>query len=229
MWRYRLARGIVRVALRLYFRVSVEGARLPEGPAILCFNHLNWIDPLFLLGWLPRQPRVYFYGPEQKDMTRGFRNSLMRWSGAVIPYRPGKRGLVAATRRTSWLLADGARVAIAGEGRIHAGETELLPLSGGPAYYALLSGVPIVPVAVNGTSWLCFRRRVRLRIGGPIEPVGGVGSTRLHVDALTTRTWASLHGLVADFPDMPRPGPVGRWLTELLNDWPEGSRPAPRS
>jgi hypothetical protein len=31
--------------------------------------------------------------------------------------------------------------------------------------------------------------------------------------------------MVADFPDQPRPGRVGRWLTELFNDWPDGSRP----
>jgi hypothetical protein len=31
--------------------------------------------------------------------------------------------------------------------------------------------------------------------------------------------------MVADFPDQTEPGPIGRWLTELFNDWPEGARP----
>ena len=30
---------------------------------------------------------------------------------------------------------------------------------------------------------------------------------------------------VADHPDYPPPGPFGRWLTEVFNEWPEGSRP----
>ena len=32
--------------------------------------------------------------------------------------------------------------------------------------------------------------------------------------------------MVADAPDLPPPGRVGRWLTERFNDWPEGSRDA---
>jgi hypothetical protein len=32
--------------------------------------------------------------------------------------------------------------------------------------------------------------------------------------------------MTADFPDPPEPGPFGRWLTEVFNDWPEGARPA---
>jgi hypothetical protein len=31
--------------------------------------------------------------------------------------------------------------------------------------------------------------------------------------------------LLRDQPEMAVPGPVGRWLTELFNEWPEGSRP----
>jgi 1-acyl-sn-glycerol-3-phosphate acyltransferase len=228
LWRYHLARALARAATWLYARVTIEGGdRLPAGPAVLCFNHANWTDPVFVFGWLPGPPRLYLYGPEQQDMRRGFRNSLMRWSGVVIPFRPGRRGLLASTRRTQALLASGARVGFAGEGRIHAGEAELLPLLDGPAYYALLAGVPVVPVAINGTTWLRFRGRVRLRAGLPIEPLGSrPGSpSRTAVADLTARIWASLHELVADCPEQPRPGPLGRWLTELFNDWPEGSRP----
>ena len=35
--------------------------------------------------------------------------------------------------------------------------------------------------------------------------------------------------LVADAPEVPQPGPVGRWVTERFNDWPEGSRAAARA
>jgi len=65
------------------------------------------------------------------------------------------------------VIATGAVVAIAGEGRIHARESELLPLSEGAAYFALRSGIPLVPIAINGTSWLRFSGRVRVRVGGP--------------------------------------------------------------
>jgi hypothetical protein len=42
---------------------------------------------------------------------------------------------------------------------------------------------------------------------------------------MTDATAAALRALVADFPDPPEPGRFGRWLTEVFNDWPEGSRP----
>ncbi len=226
--RYSVSRLAVQAGARFYSRVRVEGrTRLPDGPFVLCFSHQNWADPLYLLGSMPGRPRIYFFGPEQEEMRRGVRNRLMRWAGVAVPFRPGDRGLVAATARARAVLRDGAIVAIAGEGRIHAGEGAVLPLQAGPAYLALRSGVPVVPVAVNGTSWLGFRRVVRLRIGLPI----GIGSeaplrpTSEAVDGLTAQIQSALRTLVADFPEQPRTGPIGRWLTELFNRWPDGSRP----
>ncbi len=80
-----------------------------------------------------------------------------------------------------------------------------------------------MPIAINGTSWLGFRRPVRIRIGEPIVPAGR--PTHDAVDELTARTADALRRMVADAPDPPPPGPFGRWLTELFNDWPEGARP----
>jgi 1-acyl-sn-glycerol-3-phosphate acyltransferase len=201
---------------------------LEGGPAILCFSHQNWLDPIFVIAALGPQPRCAFFGPQEEDMRRGVRNRLLRWAGVAVPYQPGRRGLVAATRRVEQILAAGERVAIAGEGRIHAGEAVVLPLLDGPAHLALRSGVPLVPVAVNGTSWLAFRRRVRISVGRPIEPLHGRGGRpdSAAVAALTEAARSALLELVADWPDPPRSRWIGGWLTELFNVWPEGSRPA---
>ena len=225
--RWLLTRAFLRVLIRLYSRILVDGLEnLPDGPSILCFGHQNWADPIYICGTLPERPRVYFFGPEQEDMRRGVRNRIMRWSGTVVPFRPGKRGLVAATRRAEALVASGETIAIAGEGRIHSGESELLPLLDGPAYLALRAGVPIVPVAINGTGWLGFRRLVRVRFGAPIPVPEGVGAaTREALDETTACIWAALQELLAGFPARPAPHLVGRRLTELFNDWPEGARP----
>jgi 1-acyl-sn-glycerol-3-phosphate acyltransferase len=221
--RYWLSRLIVAGVMRLYVRFRVEGReRLPKRPAVYCFNHMNWTDPFMLMATLPMRPRLYFFGPKEEDMARGGRNRLMSWTGSALPYKPGKNDLLGATRRVQAVFASGGVLAIAGEGRIHARESELLPLSEGAAYFAMRARVPIVPVAINGTSWLRFRGRIRVRIGMPIYPDGR--PTREAVAALTEATWSELHGLVADHPDLPRSGPVGAWLTELFNDW-EGTRP----
>jgi 1-acyl-sn-glycerol-3-phosphate acyltransferase len=215
------------IAVRVLFRVRVDGrAQLPAGPALLCFNHQSWTDPFVLMATLPWRPRLYFFGPKEEDMSRGGRNRLMMWTGTAVPFKPGKNDLLEATRRVAAIFDAGAVLAIAGEGRIHAGERELFPLDEGAAFFALRSRVPLVPVAINGTSWLAFGRRIRVRIGQPIQASGR--PTRTAVDELTEGAWRALHELVADYPDPipPRPGSPWYRLTEVFNDWPDGVRPA---
>ena len=61
-------------------------------------------------------------------------------------------------------------------------------------------------------------------MGEPIVPEGR--PTKEAVESLTRRTTVALRSMTADFPDPSEPGPFGRWLTEVFNDWPEGARPA---
>ena len=216
--RYWLSRAGAWVLVRGLFRVRVEGRdRLPDGPAVLCFNHLNWLDPFVLMATLPMRPRLYFFGPREVDMSVGGRNRLMIWTGTTVPYRPGKDNLLAATRSVAAVFAAGGVLAIAGEGRIHRGERTLLPLDEGAAYFALRSHVPVVPLAINGTSWLRFGRRLRVSVGRPIPAPGR--PTRSAIAQLTAETAAELQALIADYPDPAPPGRVGRWFTELFNDW----------
>ena len=224
--RFGLVRLFCAVVVRLILRIRIEGREhLATGPAIYCFNHLNWTDPLILLAVLPGRPKFAMFGPKEADMGVGARNRLIVWAGFGIPYRPEKSDLLETTRRVQRVLADGWVIVIAGEGRIHRGERELMPLADGTSFFALRGGVPIIPIAINGTSWLGFRRRVRIRVGPPIHAAGR--ASKEGIAALTARTTEAVLGMVSDYPDQPVPGPFGRWLTELFNDWPEGSRPEP--
>ncbi len=221
MW---LTRAFCYTVVRSLFRLRIEGRdRFAQGPALYCFNHLNWTDPFVLVASLPGRPRYALFGPKEEDMAVGGRNRLISWTGMAIPYRPAKDDLIETTRRVTGLLADGWVIGVAGEGRIHRGERELLPLAEGTAYFALRAGVPIIPIALNGTSWLGLRRAIRVRVGQPIHGTGR--PTREAVRTMTDATAAALRALVADFPDPPEPGRFGRWLTEAFNDWPEGARP----
>ena len=221
-WLSRIASWLI---VRAYLRLRLEGRdRVPSTPAIYCFNHLNWADPFVLMAMLPMRPRLTFFGPKEEDMSVGGRNRLMTWTGATIPYRPGKNDLIEATRRVRAVIEAGGVVAIAGEGRIQPYESHLRPLNEGAAYFALRERVPLIPIAIHGTSWLGFGRRVRVVIGEPLPPVGR--PNRENVDALTARCWTALHDLVRGEPELARPGPIGRWVTEHFNDWPEGDRSA---
>jgi 1-acyl-sn-glycerol-3-phosphate acyltransferase len=222
--RWLLTVAVNKIGAGLFLRVRLEGREnLPPAPYVICFNHLSWADPIVLVAALPARPKMWFFGPKEEDMMVGLRNRLMRWSGTAVPYRPGNRDLVDATRRVRMLFDQGGILAVAGEGRIHVGERVVPPLNEGAAFFALRAGVPVVPVAINGTGWLGFGRRVRVRVGTPISVEGY--DRRRGVAELTAEIRRQLQRLVVDFPDRPPPGRFGRWLTEVFNEWPEGSRP----
>ena len=216
--RYYVSRLLVTAVVRLLLDVRVEGReRFAGRPAIYCFSHLGWTDPFILMTVLPLRPRLFFFGPKEEDMSTGGRNRLMSWTGASVPFKPGRNDLLDTVRRVEAVFAAGGVLAIAGEGRIHVHESEITPLQEGTAYFALRSGLPIIPVAISGNSWLKFRRRIRVRIGEPVAPEGR--PSREAVEVLTVRTWTALRAMVADAPDLPATSGFFGWLTEVFNDW----------
>lgn len=221
--RYQAARLFVKVVAGILIRLRLEGQEhIPDGPALYCFNHLGWTDPPVLLATFPRRVRLFFYGPREETMSRGARNRIMWWTGVSVPFKPGNEGLITSVKRAQAVFDAGAGLAIAGEGAIHIHEGDLLPLQEGAAYLAMRAGVPIVPVAITGTSWIGFRRLVRVRIGAPIPT--GVRPTHDAIREYTWRTWHALRAMVAEDRDLAVPGRFGRWLTDVFNDWGPGGR-----
>jgi 1-acyl-sn-glycerol-3-phosphate acyltransferase len=210
------------VAVRVLFRIELVGrSNLARTPAIYCFSHPSWIDPFILMTALPLRPRLYFFGPKEEDMTVGGRNRLMHWTGTAVAFKPDKNDLLETTRRVAAVLESGGVLAIAGEGRIHARERDILPLESGPAYFALRSEVPLIPVAITGNSWLHFRGRIRVHVGEPFVAQGK--ATQEAIAELTAQLDATLRAMVRDVPDgVPSRGVFGRF-TELFNDWGSGT------
>jgi len=223
--RHWAGRAISTVTMKTWFRIEVVGAeRLGKGPAVYCFNHLGWTDPLVLMAAFPKEPRLYFYGPKEQDLRKGGRNRFMWWFGLCVPFSPVKDDLLTSVRWVQAVFDTGGALAISGEGTIHVHEGDLLPFEEGPAYMALRGGVPLVPVAITGTSWARFRGRVQVRIGDPIPT--GERPTRQALASYTARIWHAIRVMVDGDRD---PGPPSRfesWVTDIFNDWGPGGRPA---
>jgi 1-acyl-sn-glycerol-3-phosphate acyltransferase len=228
---YHGVRLFLRLVTGAYVRVSVEGAeRLPRGTGyIVAFNHPSWLDPLFIAGWWPDRSRpVYIFGPREQDMSVGFRNRLITWTGRGVPFQPAGADALDATRRSLAVLRAGGMLAVAGEGRLSDHEGDPLPFEPGVGHFAQLARVPVVPLSVDGTRWVSFRSHVRLVIGDPIDPAdfrGGRAAAAALSDAVRERVVKGLAGVT----DRPRPGPVGAWISEAFNDRPWLDGPSARA
>lgn len=225
--RYRLMKIVLWLLVHAYLRFRFEGRdRLPRPPYVACFNHLDWADPLILAALLPAPRRIYWFGPREADMQVGWKNRLIAFVGCGVPFQPDKSRMLETTRRVREVLASGHALFIAGEGRVAEREDEVLPLGDGAAYFAIQGRVPLVAIAINGTRWLRFGKRIRIRIGQPISS-SGLRATRHSVERLTADAHAALSALVRGYRDPVPPSRFDLWLTELFNDPKRGAPELP--
>jgi 1-acyl-sn-glycerol-3-phosphate acyltransferase len=216
-WRYRLERILVWIVVRALFRVRAEGLDTwPGAPFQLATNHHSGWDPLLVLAISPLRPRVTWFGPKEVDFSRGLRNRVMGFFGGMIPFNPSKTNLGSSVRAVQRVFDAGGVLAIATEGTLGFRESELLPLQDGATVFAALSGVPVVPCAIVGSSTMWFRKEIVVRFGDPIPVARGGDKAARHVVA--EQVLAGLQALLpATEPVLPtrRPGTV--FLTDLFN------------
>lgn len=215
---FRLARQIGRGLIDWAFRREVEGLEnLPAGNAIVAGNHLGRLDPFLILATFPPHPRVYFltaWETSQDSVWKKFMSSIL---GGVIPIRRGRGGLdEAAVAAVYRVLSDGGTLALFPEGSYGTREGELTePLRDGVAHFAFRSGLPIVPVGLNGTSRLHWNRRLSVRIGPPICLPRRDDPTEDDVKAATDRVATALRALIRPGDPLPE-RPAGAFLNRVL-------------
>jgi 1-acyl-sn-glycerol-3-phosphate acyltransferase len=162
----RLLRWIVTVL----FRVSVTGLEnIPKPPYIIAANHQAWFDPAFIIPFFPEAPVIYTMAKRETVFNRAWKRRLLSQLG-VFPISPEKGQLDEVGLRTVYqVLERGGLVLMFPEGRYSRGRA-IRPLKTGIGYFALQAGVPVCPVAVNGTDTLRPFRRVDVSIAPPISP-----------------------------------------------------------
>jgi 1-acyl-sn-glycerol-3-phosphate acyltransferase len=134
--------------------------------------------------------------------------------GGVIPYNPEKTTLTSAVRAVRRVFTAGGVLGIFAEGTVGFRETELLPFEEGAVAFAAASGVPIVPCAIVGSTFMWFRRRVVFRYGEPIATADTRG--REAREELDHRVRAAMQALLPDRePRLPRRRPL-RFIGDVL-------------
>ncbi|MHB8873116.1 MAG: 1-acyl-sn-glycerol-3-phosphate acyltransferase [Myxococcaceae bacterium] len=174
---YRLLRAVVRVALRLFYRIRVTGQTTDlEGPVIFVGNHPNGlIDPSLVFILTPRQVTFLGKAPLFKIPVIG---QLARGMGALPVYRsqddPSQMGKNEGTLDACvGTLVAGRAITIFPEGRSHS-EPQLAELKTGCARIALRAArrgvaVRIIPIGLTYAQKHRFRSEVLLEVGSPLE------------------------------------------------------------
>lgn len=151
---YRILRYTLGPILRLCYRVEIEGANnVPrEGAVVLASNHLAVVDSFFTPLALPRN--VHFLGKAEYFTGKGVKGAFVRWFmkgvGTIPVNRSGGRAAEAALEAGLKTLDEGKIFGIYPEGtrspdgRLYKGRT-------GAARLAIISGAPLVPMAVIDT------------------------------------------------------------------------------
>lgn len=174
-WMRRFGRATVR--LSPLWRFSIEGAPPPDirrAGYVVVANHESTADP-FLLSSLPWDMR---WISKQELFRLPILGQLLRWGGD-IPLRRGDREsvrqMMAEARAT---LASGLPVMIFPEGT-RSPDGQLGAFKDGAFQLALDAGVPVLPLAIEGTracrpkgSWWFGQARARVRVLPPIDSAG---------------------------------------------------------
>jgi 1-acyl-sn-glycerol-3-phosphate acyltransferase len=172
--------GLNRIFCRRFHRLRHEELALPEkGGALVASNHVSGLDPLLLVAASPR-PLRFMIAREQYE--RWWLKCLFRSIGCIPVER--SRNPRAAFRAARAALERGEIVALFPHGRIHLDHHPPAPLKRGIALMAGTTGVPIVPVRIEGVrgqgltvAAVFLRSRARVRTFaqihcGPHESVG---------------------------------------------------------
>lgn len=206
MWLLPLASRLAHVAACGFYRLTVEGTRVPEtGPVLLVANHPNsLVDAVMVAAGARRPVRFLAKAPLFTDRKVGW---LVRASGAIPVYRrtddPALMGRNADMfRAVHAALAEGAAIALFPEGISHS-EPALTPLRTGAARIALGaaaergSSFRILPVGIVLRDKPTFRSEAHVVIGEPVEwaDLAAAGDDPAAVQVLTGRITAALRAV----------------------------------
>ncbi len=169
--------------------VALRGAEyLPDGPFILMSNHQSNFDILALIAAIPR--RIYWIAKKELFDIPIFGSSIRR--GGYIPLdRSDGRKALKSMDTAAAIIRQGRSVVMFPEGT-RSRDGHLLPFKRGGFMLAVRSGVPVIPVTINGS--------------GKVNPSG-------LIELYSGRITVTLHPRVT-VPDGMKKSEAEQWLME---------------
>ena len=158
-------RGVIKTVSALFFPVKIIGKEnLVEGGAVVVCNHLSFVDPLYLAK-LNIKEDYTIIAKKELFKNKFFGNILRKYGGISIDREnPDVKTLLSVIKG----LKKGEKLLLFPEGtRNKSGTTNLQPIKGGTALFALRAKVPIVPIMIYKKARLFSRNK--LIVGKPFE------------------------------------------------------------
>ncbi len=180
-WQHAIAQRWSRVLLAVgAVKIQLEGIEKIErnGSYVFASNHLSFADTPIMLANIPCQFRFMAKHSLFKVPFIGFH---LRRGGHIPVPREDARAAIRAIQEAGRIVREKKiSILLFPEGGRTDGE--LRPFKEGAALIAIAGGVPIVPVALDGSrqvmpmgSWRMVPGKVTVRIGDPI-PTAGLGT-----------------------------------------------------
>lgn len=200
---YRLCRLWVRINLLLCgirVRARREAALDPRTPYVFMSNHATHVDVLAVVAALPD---IQLRWVAKRELTRvpvfGW---ALRNAGNIIVDRSNHEQAMRSLRAARQQMARGVSVMIFPEGTRGPGDGTMLPFKRGGFVLAEETQVPIVPIAITGSTAVLARRDWRIRggeidvlVGAPIAVAGAdhdslMRQVRDRLDTMLGTAWA---------------------------------------
>jgi 1-acyl-sn-glycerol-3-phosphate acyltransferase len=177
----RFAAGILRPVTRVLGRRALEGlGRIPRtGAALLVFNHVSYLDPIYDAVFVYEAGRVPRFLAKNTLWKLPLAGTVLAGTGQIPVYR-GTAEAGQSLRAAHQALSDGEVVAIYPEGTITR-DPDGWPMHSrvGVARLALENDVPVIPVARWGTLEVYDhygkrfrpfpRKQITIKVGEPID------------------------------------------------------------
>lgn len=159
-------------------KLRIEGQEHLQKPGVYISNHTSLIDVVVLPGIVPKKVRVV---AKRELLYVPFMGWAFAVSGAILVNRKKARSAITSLREALKQLPKGWSLAIFPEGTRSTDGT-LRPFKKGAFHMALETGLPIVPIAMDGAQdvsppghWLVQSGEIRIFVGEPI-PVAAASS-----------------------------------------------------